>query len=183
VIASAEKALAALQTTAARSREAFLRHVGKQDCVSCHQQYLPMAAVGHARNRSIRFDQEAAREQVDSLVNLRNPYSNREFVFQTLFHPDPTHEFGYQLLGLVAEGVPPSAMTDGMAHHLVTIQASDGRWINNIPRPPMMADDVSATALAIHAIKSYGWQGRKEEFRGQHRARPPVAVEGQSGNE
>src|SRR5262249_17388159 len=50
LIASAEKALAALQTSAARSRESFLRHVSKQDCASCHQQYLPMAAVGHARN-------------------------------------------------------------------------------------------------------------------------------------
>ena len=56
VIAAAEKALAALQATAASSRVAFLRHASKQDCVSCHQQYLPMAAVGHARNRSIRFD-------------------------------------------------------------------------------------------------------------------------------
>src|SRR5260370_7418571 len=55
-------------------------------------------------------------------------------------------------------------MTDGMIHHLVTIQASDGRWINNLPRPPMQSDDVSATALSIYAIKSYGWQGRKEEF-------------------
>ena len=123
-----------------------------------------MAAVGHARNRSIRFDQEAAREQIDLVVNLRNPFANRELVVQTLFHPDPAHTFGYQLLGLVAEGVPPSAMTDGQVHHLVTIQASDGRWINNIPRPPMLSNDVSATALSIHAIKSYGWQGRKEEF-------------------
>ena len=84
LIASAEKALAALQTTAARSREAFLRHVSKQDCVSCHQQYLPMAAVGHARNRSIRFDQEAAREQIDLVVNLKSRFDNREFD-----RPDP----------------------------------------------------------------------------------------------
>ena len=55
-------------------------------------------------------------------------------------------------------------MTDGEVHHLVTVQASDGRWINNVPRPPMLSSDVSATALAIHAIKHYGWQGRKEEF-------------------
>jgi ankyrin repeat protein len=164
VIASAEKALAALQTTAARSREAIVRHVSKQDCVSCHQQYLPMAAVGHARNRSIRFDQEAAREQIDLLVNLRNPSERPELVVQTLFHPDPSHSFGYHLLGFVAEGVPPSAMTDGKVHHLVTIQSSDGRWINNIPRPPMMSNDVTATALSIHAIRSYGWPGRQEEF-------------------
>jgi ankyrin repeat protein len=165
LVASAEKALAALQTTAASSREAFLRHVSKQDCVSCHQQYLPMAAVGHARSRSIRFDQEAARQQIDLLVNLvRNPSEKPELVVQTLFHPEPAHSFGYRLLGLVAEGVPPNVKTDGMVHHLVTIQASDGRWMNNMPRPPIASGDVSATALAIHAIKNYGWQGRKEEF-------------------
>jgi ankyrin repeat protein len=164
IITSAEKALAALQATAASSREAFRRHVSKQDCVSCHQQYLPMAAVGHARNRSIRFDQEAAREQIDLVVNLRNQFFRPELVVQTLFHPEPTHTYGYQLLGFAAEGVPPSAKTDGEVHHLVTIQAADGRWINNLPRPPMQSSDITATALSIHAIKSYGWQGRKEEF-------------------
>jgi ankyrin repeat protein len=164
IITSAEKALAALQATAARSREAFLRHASKQDCVSCHQQYMPMAAVGHARSRSIRFDQEAAREQIDLLDKLKGPGFERERIIQTLFHPEPAHSFGYQLFGFVAEGVPPSATTDGMVHHLITIQAADGRWINNLPRPPMQSDDVSATALAIHAIKSYGWPGRKEEF-------------------
>ncbi len=164
VIASAEKALAALQTTATQSRESFLRHVSKQDCVSCHQQYLPMAAVGHARNRSVRFDQKAAREQIDALAGLTNPLFQHEYILQPLFHPDPAHTFGYHLLGFVAEGVPSSAMTDGMVHHLVTVQASDGRWFNQIPRPPMNSCDVGATALAIQAIKRYGWPGRKEEF-------------------
>jgi hypothetical protein len=98
------------------------------------------------------------------LVNLSDPYGKRERVAQTLFHPEPSHSFGYQLLGMVAEGLPPSAMTDAEVHHLVTIQASDGRWINNAPRPPMSSNDVTATALSIHAIKSYGWQGRKDEF-------------------
>jgi ankyrin repeat protein len=164
VIPRAEKALAALQTTAAQSRASFLRHVSKQDCASCHQQYLPMAAVGHARNRSVRVDQEAAREQIDALAKLTNPVSQHEFISQTLFHPEPCHTFGYELFGFVAEGVPPSARTDGMVHHLVTIQAPDGRWLNNLPRPPMASGDVSATALAIQAIKHYGWPSRKEEF-------------------
>jgi ankyrin repeat protein len=95
LVAAAEKALAALQTTAAKSREAFVRHVSKQDCASCHQQYLPMTAVGHARNRSIRFDQDAAREQIDLIVNPRYLTAKREFVAQALFHPDPAHTFGY----------------------------------------------------------------------------------------
>src|SRR5262245_56667032 len=146
LIAATEKALAALQTTAAKSRESFLRHVSKQDCASCHQQYLPMAAVGHARGRSVRFDREAAREQIDSLAKLTSPVFEHEFITQTLFHPDPTPTFGYHLFGFVAEGVPPSATTDGMVHHLVTIQAWDGRWFNLVPRPPLQASDVSATA-------------------------------------
>jgi hypothetical protein len=164
LITSTEKALAALQTTAAKSRESFLRHVTKQDCASCHQQYLPMAAVGHARSRSVRFDQEAAREQINSLAKLTNSVFQHEFITQTLSHPEPAHSFGYHLFGLVAEGAPPNATTDGMVHHLVTIQASDGRWFNNVPRPPIASGDVSATALAIQAIKHYGWPGRKEEF-------------------
>ena len=164
VIASAEKALAALQTSAARSREASLRHVSKQDCMSCHQQYLPMAAVGHARNRSVGLDQEAAKQQIDLLEKMKDSFSEREFVAQTGFHPDPGHGFGYHLFAMAAEGVAPSIKTDGMVHHLVTVQASDGRWINNTPRPPMMSSDIAATALAIHAIKSYGWPGRAEEF-------------------
>ena len=164
VIAAAEKALAALQATAASSREAFLRHVSKQDCISCHQQYLPMAAVGHARNRSIRFDREAAGELIDAVVANKSRHDTRELIAQAIYHPDAAHGFGYELLGLAAEGVPPSALTDGVVHHLVTIQASDGRWITGIPRPPIESSDVTATALAIRGLKSYGWQGRKEEF-------------------
>jgi ankyrin repeat protein len=164
LIAATEKALAALQTTASQSRESFRRHVSKQDCVSCHQQYLPMAAVGHARNRSVRFDQKAAREQIDSLAKLTHPVFEHENISQTLFNPDPGHGFGYHLFGSAAEEAPPSATTDGMVHHLITIQASDGRWFNNVPRPPIQSSDVSATALAIHAIQHYGWPGRKEEF-------------------
>jgi hypothetical protein len=49
-------------------------------------------------------------------------------------------------------------------HHLVTIQAADGRWVNNLPRPPIQSSDVGATALAIQAIRQYGWPGRREEF-------------------
>jgi ankyrin repeat protein len=164
LIAAAEKALAALQTTAAQSRESFLRHVSKQTCASCHQQYLPMAAVGHARNRSVRFDQEAAREQVKWVGKLAHPVFGPEHVIQALFHPDPAHSYGYHMFGYGAEGGLPSATTDGMVHHLVTIQAPDGRWFNNVPRPPMQSSDVSATALAVHAIQQYGWPGRKEEF-------------------
>jgi ankyrin repeat protein len=164
LIAAAEKALAPLQTSAARSSEAFVRHVSKQNCVSCHQQYLPMAAVGHARNRSVRIDRDAAAKQIDLITEPRGLFAKEEFVKQTLVHPDPAHTYGYELFGFAAEAIAPSPQTDARVHHLATVQAPSGRWINNGPRPPMMSNDITATALAIHAIRSYGWRGRSDEF-------------------
>src|SRR5262249_57648929 len=124
-------------------------HVRKQECGSSHKQSLPMAAVGNARNRSVRFDQKAAREQIDALAKLTNPVSQHEYIVQTLFHPEPAHSFGYELFGFVAEGGPPSAMTDGMVHHLVTVQAADGRWFNNLPPPPIPSAYLHAPPLPI----------------------------------
>src|SRR5262245_57565113 len=51
-----------------------------------------------------------------------------------------------------------------MIHLRCPAKTSDGRWFNNVPRPPMASSDVSPTALAIQAIKHYGWPGRKEEL-------------------
>jgi len=164
LIASVEKALAALQQTASRSRESFLRHASNQDCTSCHQQYLPMVAVGHARGRSVRFDRQAADDQVSLQLNLQGMSFEHEYLLETVFHPEPAYTFGYEMLGLGAERVAPCPATDGRVHRLVTIQEADGRWLMNLPRPPIQSGDVAATALAIQAIKHYGWPGRRAEF-------------------
>jgi ankyrin repeat protein len=164
LIASVEKALAALQKSASISRESFLRQAMHQDCTSCHQQYLPMAAVGQARDRSIRFDRKAAADQIDLQINIQSMSFDREYEMQTVFHPEPVYTFGYEMLGLAAEKVPACASTDTQVHCLVTIQAADGHWAMNLPRPPIQSGDVAATALAIHAINHYGWPGRRTEF-------------------
>lgn len=164
LISSAQGAVDALQTTASKSRDSFLQHVSHQDCTSCHQQYLPMAAVGNARSHSVRIDDKMAKGQIELLANSKHPFFNLEFIAQTLFHPEPVGSFGYELLGLLAEKVPASPATDARVHHLVSIQTANGSWIGNLPRPPIQSNDVSTTALAILAIKQYGWAGRRAEF-------------------
>jgi ankyrin repeat protein len=165
LIAAAEKALAVLQTTAAKSRDFYLRHVSHQNCVSCHQQYLPMAAVGHARGRSVRFDPNLARQQIDLVTGLNDQFFSHEFIAQTVFHPDPAYSYGYEMFALHAEKVPACRATDVHVHHLVTVQSADGRWVSNFPRPPIQSSDVGATALALQAIQRYGWPGRRAEFK------------------
>lgn len=160
---STEKVLAALQTTAARSRDSFLRHASHQDCTTCHQQYLPMAAVGQARGRAVGFDLSAAREQLKLIDNVNHLFFEHEYLAQTVFHPDPAYTIGYETFGLLAEKVPASVATDVQVHHLLAIQAADGRWFGNLPRPPIQSGDVAATALAIQAINRYGWPAGREE--------------------
>jgi ankyrin repeat protein len=162
VAAAAERALALLLTSATQSRETYLRHASKQDCLSCHQHHLPMAAVGHARERGLRFDEAAARDQI--ALEESNLSSAPEPALQATFHPEPTYSFGYQTFALASLKRPAGAATDLFVHHLATIQAGDGRWPMNLPRPPIQSSDVGSTALAILALRTYGWPARRAEF-------------------
>lgn len=163
--AAIQLAIAPLQKTSLESKKSFVAHESKQNCTSCHQQYLPMAAIGMARKRSVKVDLEAERQLVKIVAEgeLQTP----EMDWQPLFHPDAAHTKGYELLGLAGQELAPSAVSDAWVHHLAAIQGIDGQWHNNLPRPPMQTSDVGATALGIHALQKYGMPGRKAEFAKQ----------------
>ncbi|MEQ1825797.1 MAG: ankyrin repeat domain-containing protein [Pirellula sp.] len=163
ITASVEQAVAGLQTAATVSMNSFKNHVTGQNCVSCHQQNLPMVAVGIARTRSLRIDTAAAEEQIKALIPYNEAFDENRG--QPVFHPEPAHGYGYEAQALLHEKVPAGdSGMDAMVHHLIVIQESDGRWNVNLPRPPIQSSDVSATALALLAVKEFGWPGRKNEF-------------------
>ncbi|PYK96547.1 MAG: hypothetical protein DME19_19350 [Verrucomicrobia bacterium] len=159
------RAMPALQASSIESKEAFVRHGSRQDCVSCHQQFLPMAAIGLAKKRHVPVDAEAERQLVKMVS--QGELRNAEADWQTLFHPEPAHTKGYALLGYAAEGLPADEYTDSWVHHLSAIQGKDGQWFNNLPRPPLQTGDIGATALAVHALQRYPLPGRKAEFAKQ----------------
>ncbi len=157
-------AMPALQVTAVRSRESFLRHASKQDCVSCHQQYFPLAAVAAGRRLGVGIDESAQSALLETvLANHRGTGLDAE----PLFHPDAPHDYGYLMLALRLAGVGAGRGTDALVHHLASIQHGDGRWQVNLPRPPMQSSDVAATALAVHALRHFGWASRGVEFEGR----------------
>ncbi len=151
-----------LQESAIFSKQAFVRHASRQDCVSCHQQQLPMAAIGLARQRLVPVDKDA----YEQLVNMvkEGDIKDVETDWQPLFHPDPAHTKGYGLLAYAAENLPANEFSDSWVHHLAAIQGKDGQWYNNLPRPPIQTGDIGATALAIHALQRYPLPGRKAEL-------------------
>ncbi len=160
-----QKAVKLLQQTSLESKQAFLRHASKQDCTSCHQQYLPMAAIGLAKRGSVQVDSDQERQLIAMVA--QGEFKDFELDWQPLFHPDLVFTKGYTLLGYAAQGLPADALTDSAVHHLAVIQGRDGQWHNNLPRPPIQTGDIGATALAVHALQRYPLPGRRMEFAGR----------------
>jgi ankyrin repeat protein len=158
-------ALDPLQITSIESKRAFLSHESAQDCTSCHQQHLPMAAIGMARKFNARVNTEAERQLIE--IVREGEMKDPEVDWQPLFHPDPAQTKGYELFAYAGEEIEPDPNTDAWVHHLAVIQAADGRWFNNLPRPPIQTGDIGATALAIHALQRYPLPGRRTQLTQQ----------------
>ncbi len=154
-------AIEPLQQTAEVSHQNFLRHASKQDCTSCHQQYFPMAAVGAAAALKVPTDTAASRRLTELVLRT---HRGTELDAQALFHPEASHDYGYLLLGLRLENSVAPEVTDPLVAHLAAIQHEDGRWSLNLYRAPLQSSDITATALAIHALRHFGWPARSEEF-------------------
>jgi ankyrin repeat protein len=159
-----QRAVPSLTKTAEESVSTFLRHASKQDCVSCHQQQIPLPALSLAHSRHVDTDRAATRHQVELVKRSfltghikqgDESYDLLEVNLQTTFHPEPGILDGYVAKGLRLEHEPASAATDSMIHQLTTIQYLDGHWSWNLPRPPIQASDITATAQAVYAIQSY----------------------------
>ena len=156
-----QRALPPLTKTAEDSAATFLRHASHQQCISCHQQQLPLAAMSLARSRQFVTDRKVERHQLELLKrNLADP----EIALQGAFLPDPSIFAGYVAMDLKGESEPASITTDAMVHMLTTIQHPDGHWSRYIPRPPIQASDITATASAVHMIKSFPIPARQLEL-------------------
>lgn len=158
-----DRALPPLQVTSVESKKSFLNHGSRQDCTSCHQQHLPMAALGLARRfgAHVQAQQEAALVELVKAGSMKDP----EVDLQPLFHPDAVMTKGYELLAYALQELPADANSDAWVHHLAAIQGPDGQWYNNLPRPPLQTSDLGATALAIHALQRYPIPGRQAELQ------------------
>jgi ankyrin repeat protein len=155
----AEKSLARLQASSAT----FVAHrETREKCFSCHHQSLPAIALGLARQRGYSFDAAGAARQQMQVV--RDSESRQQLRFVLSGSVDVGSDSGFALFGLAGEQYPADSITDSLVHALAAGQQSDGRWPDLFPRMPISSSDVATTALAIRALKEYGWAGRRQEF-------------------
>ena len=72
---------------------------------------------------------------------------------------------GTTLMGFAAAGIPPSPLTDAAVHYIAGNQDRSGGWISaGLSRPPIEDSNITRTAIAVKALKDYGWPARQPEF-------------------
>lgn len=168
-----QRALPLLTKTAEESFASYVRHASRQQCVSCHQQQLPLMALSLAHSRQFATDRQVTRHQLELLKQSVGewsitPHDSRftamEVALQTTFHPEASIMEGYTAMAFRLEQEPPSKRTDAIVHQLATLQLQDGHWRWNLPRPPIQASDITATAMAVEAIQDFLIPGRRAEL-------------------
>lgn len=176
--AAIQRALPTLVATAENSASTFRRHASRQDCISCHQQQLPLAAIRLAASRHLTTDPAVERHQVELLTQFisSTPITPADARFTTLesnleptFFPEPAIFNGYASLDFELSAQPASIVTDALVHELATLQAADGHWDWNLPRPPIQASALTATAQAVHTLRSYPIPARRKELQARIR--------------
>jgi len=155
-----EKSLRLLQNT----NPSFFKEGG---CAGCHNQQLTAVALKAARDRSFKFDEKAAAQDVQLITS--EFVSQTDLLLQRMDPPAGTIITSFNLMALGAMKYPPDAMTDAMVCNLASQQQTDGNWhgimslLTNV-RAPMQDGDISVTAKNILALRQFGFPGRKADF-------------------
>jgi ankyrin repeat protein/mono/diheme cytochrome c family protein len=155
----AQRAIDVLQ----RGSRGFLENkfVRDQKCISCHQQTLPAAAFGLARERGLRVDEAELGRQLHAQMAIMwapNAEAARQMREPFPVVPDSA---GFGADALAALHYAADASTDAIVHFLLRLQRTSGEWIAE-RRPPMQDGALSATAWAVRAIQLFPPPGERE---------------------
>jgi hypothetical protein len=152
----------AVEKTIALLQASSTQYFQKSGCSGCHHQMLTGMAVGLARDRGLKVDQELATQQLREAITVRMP--DREGLLQGLSRGGAPTGDSLLLVSLAAQGYPADALTTALTHVIAGMQMEDGSWRSASVRQPLQYSAVSDTAYAIRSLQVYGPEGRKLEF-------------------
>ena len=154
-------AIARASTLLAKSGETFFPEGG--GCVGCHHQPLMARAYAALRASNKKPDERLYRIFRDAMV------ANRPFMLSN--YPQMVSRGGdfdenlAQSEAMIALGEPATPTTDAIVHYLAARQQPSGAWAFPADeRPPLETGAITRTAIAIRALKTYGWPARRAEF-------------------
>ena len=149
VKSAAVKSLALMQSSASV-------FAGKMPCFSCHHQGLGTLAASMAQERGIDLGLDAAKVATHGLTApISIDPASIDKAVQANYLIDPTLMDGFSLLVANAAGVKPNLSTAVYARRIANWQQADGHWTTLDARPPHSYSFVTATAIAVRAMRLY----------------------------
>ncbi len=166
------QARAALRRSTELLKASTVTWSNRPKCFSCHHSSLAqlgfsvmkeagivgdtsfLGAVDQGIARYLKHTDEkatafiAAAKKPNGLVGFADPMER--------VMPEPIHGTGYLLFGMAAAKYPRDVLSDNQARYLAYRQREDGRWPLLENRAPMESSELTATALGIHAMASFG---------------------------
>jgi ankyrin repeat protein len=141
-------------------------------CIACHAQTLTALAAKYARPHGLALDEAALRKQfADHKAGFVN---NGGRFLQRYDGGGGIDTLDYAMLYFEAVDYPADPMTDAILANMIGEQMANGSWIRGgavqragpspAARAPMQDSDIVRTALALRALKTYGWEGRKADL-------------------
>jgi len=156
-----KEAVARASALLTKSGDAFFPEGG--GCVGCHHQPLMARAYAALRAANRNPDERLHRIFSDAMV------ANRPFMLSN--YPQMVSRGGdfdenlAQSEAMIALGEAASPTTDAIVHYLAARQQPSGAWaFFGDERPPLETGAITRTAIAIRALKTYGWPARRAEF-------------------
>jgi ankyrin repeat protein len=152
----------AVEKTIALLQSSSTEYFQKSGCSGCHHQMLTGMAVGLARDRGFKLNEQLAKEQVQAEVTVRMP--QRETSLQGLAGGGDPMSGSLLLVSLAAQAYPADSLTTALTHLVAGLQLEDGSWGANNIRQPIQHSVFSDTAYAVRALQYYSPAGRKPEY-------------------
>jgi ankyrin repeat protein len=129
--------------------------VKRGGCNSCHNQYLPSAAMVLARERGI----PVAKTLAEVSMAVQETSAERVMELDTF----GVNSLGYEMFRHAANGRPADEYTDAVVHYMKVTQTPAGYWLNNGNRPPLTYDMYVTAAFAINTLRIYSPAGQKAD--------------------
>ncbi|HVU94978.1 MAG TPA: prenyltransferase/squalene oxidase repeat-containing protein [Puia sp.] len=135
----------------AKSSHIFLENAG--GCHSCHGQGMGLIVFGMAKEKGFAVNLAALQEAIDSVKNDLNGF---RFTWAEATDPQAlVIGGGYDIWGLSVNHYPINKQLLLCVRDMMERQGATGNWIPPGLRPPLEYYPVSATAMAVRAMRIY----------------------------
>ena len=152
---------AAVEQGASLLHRATVEFFRQSGCVGCHHQPMAAQALSAARDKGVPV--ASIKDELLKGMNAIRPVEPALLQFI-----DPGGEVdtvGNTLIGLGAAGVEPNSLTDAAVNYIAGKQHPNGSWtMFGITRAPFEESNITRTALAVRALRMYGWPARQADW-------------------